>query len=106
MSAFPPRSVSALISTQIGLTIVAIVTLGLYPPAKGPMALIALNGRDAGRLVQPALDHGASLIGRGPFANILIVDGQRASLVGAMLGKGVLTIAAPASWCGAQGPRA
>lgn len=69
------------------------------------MALIALDGRDAGTLAGPAIARGAALLGRGPRANILIVEGTRDSILWPMLTRGVLVIAAPEDWCGAKRDR-
>lgn len=69
------------------------------------MALIALDGSDAGTLAAPAIDRGAALLGRGPRANILIVDGRRDRLLWPMLARGVLVIAPPEAWCGAERKR-
>lgn len=96
----------SLASLQIGLVLVSLLTLSFYPAPKGPMALIALDGRDAGTLAAPAIQHGAELLNRGPRANILIVNGQRDLIVWPMLARGVLVIAAPEDWCGAQRDRA
>lgn len=91
---------------QIGLVLVSLLALSFYPADKGPMALIALDGRDAGTLAAPAIERGAALLSRGPRANILIVDGQRDRIFWPMLARGVLVIAAPEDWCGAQRQRA
>lgn len=78
--------------------------LALYPPREGALVLVALDGRDAGRLVQPAIDAGVQITGRGPLANMLIVRGERHRLAPLVPG-GVLVLAAPALWCGAEARR-
>lgn len=83
------------------MILAGVTALAFYPPANGPMALIALDGRDAARMAGPALDRGAVLLGRGPLGNILLVSGARDRIVGPMLKRGILVISAPASWCGA-----
>lgn len=93
-------------SIQIELVLASLLAISFFPAAQGPMALIALDGRDAGMLAAPAIDRGAGLLGRGPRGNILIVEGQRERILWPMLARGVLVIAPPASWCGAQGRRA
>lgn len=90
---------------QIGLVLLSLLATSFYPAAQGPMALIALDGRDAGALAAPAIERGAVLRGRGPGANILIVDGRRDRLLWPMLTHGVLVIAAPEDWCGAERKR-
>lgn len=77
--------------------------LALYPPREGALVLVALDGRDAGRLVQPAIDAGVQITGRGPLSNMLIVRGARDRLAPLVAG-GVVIFAAPASWCGAEAP--
>jgi len=63
------------------------------------MVLIALDGRDAGRLVGPALEAGAVLAGRGPMSNMIIVNGVRAR-VAPLAWRGVIALAAPRGLCG------
>lgn len=92
---------SPMLLAQVGLISAGVLALAFYPPASGPMALIALDGRDAGRMAGPALDRGAILLGRGPLTNILLVNGTRERIARPMLRRGILVIAAPASWCGA-----
>ncbi|WP_447728456.1 hypothetical protein [Sphingomonas koreensis] len=84
----------------------SLLATSFYPAAQGPMALIALDGRDAATLAAPAIERGAALLGRGPRANILIVDGQRDRIFWSMLARGVLVIAPPEDWCGAERRRA
>ena len=83
----------------------SLLGISFAPGAQGPMALIALDGSDAGKLANPAIARGARLLARGPRANILIVDAQRDLILWPMLTRGVLVIAAPASWCGAERDR-
>lgn len=91
---------------QIGLVLLSLLATSFYPSRQGPMALIALDGRDAGTLAAPAIERGAVLRGRGAGANnILIVDGRRDRLLWPMLTHGVLVIAAPEDWCGAERKR-
>ncbi|PKP93456.1 MAG: hypothetical protein CVT77_05640 [Alphaproteobacteria bacterium HGW-Alphaproteobacteria-16] len=91
------------ILAQISVAVSGLVLIAFYPPAHGPMLLIALDGRDGARLAGAAIATGAQLRGRGPMANMLIVDGDRARLMTAMTHQGTLVIAAPASWCGSAG---
>lgn len=101
----PSSSRVSLPSLQIGVVVLSLLAISFFPGAKGPMALIALDGRDAGTLAAPAIAAGAGLLGRGPRANILIVDGQRDSILWPMLARGVLVIAAPEDWCGPERDR-
>ena len=102
-----PRSISSVLTVvQIALVGISLLALGLMPPRDGPMALVALDGRSADLLAAPALANGAQLLGHGPLPNILIVRGARAALAGDMIGRGVIVVAAPQSWCGPQGSAA
>ena len=87
---------------QLGVVVASLLAISFAPGTNGPMALIALDGRDAGTLVNPAIARGARLLARGPRANILLVDARRDLIFWPMLARGVLVIAAPASWCGAE----
>jgi hypothetical protein len=85
---------------QIGLTGFGLVALAFYPPPSGAMALIALDGRDAGELAAQAIADGGKLLGRGPTRNILLVVGARDRIAAGSPANGILVIAAPQSWCG------
>lgn len=93
-----------LIPAQIFLVSGGASIAAFYPPVDGAMALVALDGRDAGRLAQRAIASGGSLLGRGTLSNVLIVQGSRSRLVPTMLANGVLVIAAPKRWCGSESP--
>lgn len=102
MIAWLPSSRVSLPALQIGVVVVSLLAISFFPGTQGPMALIALDGRDAGKLAGPVIAHGGTLLGRGPRTNILIVQGRRDLILWPMLTRGVLVIAAPASWCGAE----
>ncbi len=87
---------------QLGVVAASLLGISFAPATQGPMALIAMDGRDAGRLADPAISRGAKLLGRGPRANILLVEARRDLILWPMLTRGVLVTAAPASWCGAE----
>ncbi len=84
---------------QAALVATGVAILAFWPPRDGPMLLVALDGRDGGRLVGPALDAGATLSGRGPMANMIVVSGTRTSLA-PLISRGVIAVAAPRSLCG------
>lgn len=65
------------------------------------MMLVALDGRDAGMLVGPALEAGAALAGRGPLPSTIMVSGARSRLT-PLAWRGVILIAAPRGLCGAE----
>lgn len=94
-----PRSIATLLQTSLVLGGVA--ALAFWPPREGAMMLVALDGRDAGRLVEPALEAGAALAGRGPLPNTIVVRGARHRLT-PLARHGVILIAAPRGLCGAQ----
>lgn len=102
MVAVPLPGSGALVALQVVLVATGLSALALMPPSEGPMALIALDGRSADRLVAPALADGAQLLGRGPFSNMLVVRGRRAAIAGDMLAQGVVVVAAPVTWCRSQ----
>ncbi|MCR5871527.1 MULTISPECIES: hypothetical protein [unclassified Sphingomonas] len=83
---------------QAALIAAGAATLAFWPPREGPMLLVALDGRDGARLVGPALNAGATLAGRGPMANMILVSGTRAHLA-PLLGTGVIALAAPRGLC-------
>ncbi len=103
MFAWLLQSSRRLFFVQTGLIAGGFLTLNFYPPADGPMALIALDGRDAGWMAKTAIAGGGTLLGRGPLSNILIVNGSRDRIARHMLASGVLVVAAPKSWCGSEG---
>ncbi|MDP3377856.1 MAG: hypothetical protein Q8S53_05780 [Brevundimonas sp.] len=88
---------------QARLVTAGVAILSLWPPREGPMLLVALDGRDGGRLVGPALDAGATLNGRGPMANMVLVTGARARLV-PLISSGVIALSAPRGLCGPGAP--
>ena len=99
MPAPTPRSIATLLQTSLVLGGVA--ALAVWPPREGAMMLVALDGRDAARLVAPALEAGAALAGRGPLSNMIVVRGERSRLT-PMARHGVILIAAPRGLCGAE----
>lgn len=101
-----PFSGICAILAQISVVACGLILIAFYPPAHGPMLLIAMDGRDGARLAGAAIASGAQLRGRGPMANMLIVDGDRARLMALTMQQRTLVIAAPVSWCGASGAAA
>ncbi|WP_422056859.1 hypothetical protein [Sphingomonas sp.] len=94
-----PRSIVPIL--QASLVLIGVAALALWPPREGAMMLVALDGRDAGRLVGPALDAGAALAARGPLSNTIVVTGVRRRLT-PLAWHGVILIAAPRGLCGAE----
>lgn len=91
------RSGSVLV--QALLVAAGAATLAFWPPRDGPMLLVAIDGRDGARLVGAAIDSGATLSGRGPISNMILVSGARARLA-PLISKGVIVLAAPPGLCG------
>ena len=91
-----------LVSGQIALVLGSLAALAFRPPAQGRMLLLPIGGGHSG-LASLALARGALLIGSGPFAGSLVVEGDRARLTQGLLARGVITLAAPATACGDNG---
>lgn len=89
---------------QLAIIVVGLSILLVQPPAYGRMLLIPADG-DQAASVRLALDSGATLVGPGPFAGSLIVEGESARLGWPLVERGVLAIAGVAGGCG-EGPGA
>jgi hypothetical protein len=92
------RFTDLLVSGQIALVLGGLSVLAFRPPAQGRMLLIPIGG-DSG-LASLVLARGALVIGRGPFAGSLVVEGDRARLTRGLLARGVVALAAPPIACG------
>ncbi|OWK30158.1 hypothetical protein [Sphingomonas dokdonensis] len=90
-------AINTLLAAQLAIGTASIGLLAFAPPAKGEMLLLPLrSGAPVARL---ARNGDAMLLARGP-GDGLVVRGQRAALFWPLLRAGVLTLAAPRSWCG------
>ena len=89
---------------QIGVTLCAFSTLAFWPPARGRMLLVPVTGGTLVRTINLAIAGGGRLVGAGPIAGSLVVDGVRAELAGPMNRAGILILAAPPAGCGGSGP--
>ena len=74
---------------------VAVLALVAVPPASGPMLVVPIGGS-----ANAALVGGARLVGHGPLAGSLVVDGDRATLLPHLWRHGALALAVPAFGCG------
>lgn len=84
------------------LAVVAGATLTLVaPPSEGAVLLVPIRAEASGRVLSIAIDHGALLVGRGPFPGSIVVAGRRTAMLSPMLREGVLVFAAPPAGCGA-----
>ncbi|MDO6415650.1 hypothetical protein Q4F19_14765 [Sphingomonas sp. BIUV-7] len=93
-----PRASALLIQLLAIVSIVGVTAAA--PPASGRMMLVPLSAEAAHGMVAMAIDRGASLVGSGPLPGSLVVDGDRAALLGALVRHGVALLAAPAAGCG------
>lgn len=97
-------SSAALVCLQIGMMLVMLLGLALYPPARGRMILLPVTADGAATMLAQATGTGALLVGRGPLPHSFVVEGDRAALAGLLLRHGVLLLAAPPAGCGASAP--
>lgn len=97
MSACPTSKIWFVLGAQLVAGVSGIAALALAPPASGAMVLLPLaHGAPVARL---ARDGDALLLATTP-GGTLIVMGERRALFWPLLRAGVLTIAAPARYCG------
>lgn len=88
---------------QLGLAAAIIVVIALWPPQRGAMLMIPLDGRLA-TAVDVAMAGGAALLATGPLPGSMIVIGDRAALDRSAIGHGILLLAAPRALCGDRLP--
>jgi hypothetical protein len=99
-----PSLSGTLLVLQLGAAAVSLAAIALCPPARGRMILVPIwPGAEQG-LAARAIDAGARLVDRGPLPDSLVISGPRSVIAPAMLARGVLVVAAPASGC-AKGPK-
>lgn len=89
------------LAVQIGVVGSTLAFVSLSPPVRGEILLIPLSAKAAQRVAGLAIARDARLVGRGPFAGSLVVEGDRARLAGAMVSAGIVPIAARSALCGA-----
>ncbi|SNS56202.1 hypothetical protein SAMN06295912_10941 [Sphingomonas laterariae] len=87
-----------ILAMQLAIAAAALAIIALAPPARGPMLLVPVTPAAATELAALAVASGSRLIAQGPLPGSLIVDGD--ALAGALIGHGILTLAAPRSGCG------
>ena len=86
---------------QLLLVLTALFAALSLPPTSGAMLLIPLDGHMPAAALNLALDADARILARGPVPGSVVVDAQRSRLVAPLFKAGILTVAAPARWCGA-----
>ena len=87
------------VMAQVGVALVGFGMLAFAPPPHGAMLLYPIV--DGTPIVRLARDRDALLVAVGPGGSV-IVQGDRQSLFWPLLRAGVVTIAAPASYCGGR----
>lgn len=81
------------------LILFGIVALYAVPPARGRMLLLPMTQSAKGALASVAIAHGARLVAKGPWPGSLVVEGSRAVLAPAMLGRGVVALSTRIGGC-------
>lgn len=103
MDWLPKTRPCAVGAAQVALAPLLLAALSFI--ATDSVALIALDGRDAGRLAAPAIAEGGAILGRGNSSNILIIRGKPSQYLLPMLAQGVIALPAPAAGCSERGLR-
>ena len=86
-----PKSAALLL--QIGIGLFAFGVAAFSPPAQGRMIVVPLlTGQGA---VQAALRNGAGIVGRGPIAGSVVIEGDLARLARPLARVGAILLAAP-----------
>ena len=91
-----------LIVFQIALVFALLPLLALWPPASGPMLLVALPGAHEADLMNAALAGGGAVLGAGPVGGTMIVLGDRARIARRTARRGILILGAPFIGCTTQ----
>lgn len=81
---------------------VLIVVLGLIamPPASGRMLLVPLGQEGRDGVARIAIGVGARLVGPGQLRGSLVVSGERAALIAALMPRRALVLSASMGGCG------
>ena len=79
--------------------------LAFAPPSQGQMLLVPMTEAAAAALPRLATANESRIVGRGPVAGSLVIEGRRAALFMAALSSAMLVIAAPQVGCGTRDPR-
>lgn len=93
------------LAAQTGLALSALGALAWVPPAQGKMLLISLGGEDTPRLARWASSANARLIGPGPLAHSLLVDGNRSELSAQAWQHRAVILAGNGVGCGTEAAR-
>jgi hypothetical protein len=91
------------VALQIAGVVTAMLVAALYPPMQGKMILVPLwPGAEQG-MIAHAIAGRALLVGSGPLPNSFVISADRSAIVGPMLRRGVVVLAAPPAACGEKG---
>lgn len=82
------------------LAVGALGVVSLMPPRAGAILIVSMTGQSEGEIARWAIAHQARLIGPGPFAHSLVVEGERAALFGASIGERAILLPGTEAGCG------
>ena len=99
MSGVSHMPFSPLVTAQTAGVLLVFAALAFFPPRTGRTILIPLGGDDA-RVLPVAFADGALLIGRGPLAGSIVIQGRRGDMMGTLYRDHILMLAAPYAGCG------
>lgn len=85
--------------------VAAVIGLVAVPPASGRMLLVPMDAGGRDGLARIAIGTGARLVDRGPFDGSLVVSGDSAALMAALVPRHVLVLRTEAAGCGDEGLR-
>jgi hypothetical protein len=85
---------------QIGIAGLVVMGIELAPPKQGQMIVLSLHGEDMASIAGWVADNRTSILGSGPVAGSLTIDGDRATLAPRARAHGALLLAGPAILCG------
>ena len=84
---------------QLVAVAAALAALALCPPLRGRMTLVPVTAGAGTLALRTALDHGAGLVGRCPYAGSFVISGELSQLALPLLATGAMLLAAPGG-CG------
>ena len=84
---------------QCSLVLFGLLILYAYPPEQGRLLLLQVNAQAQARLVSLAVAGQARLVGAGPVAGSMLVEGRRDLLALPLLRQGIVTLSAQIGGC-------
>ncbi|HEX7872406.1 MAG TPA: hypothetical protein VF475_05805 [Sphingobium sp.] len=85
---------------QACFAVLAIIGLIVAPPVSGRILLVPMGGEGRDGLARIAIDAGARLVAPGPLAGSLVVSGDSAPLIAALMPRHALVLSASMGGCG------